>query len=184
MPLTLNPDEARIFRIMHRDNLAWIMDHGLHASNGQIRDPNFRNIGNLDLIGKRSGRVVTVGPGGTLSDYVPFYFTPFSIMMYNIHTGYNVPRVPNEEIVILVSSLRSAALRPQPNPLVDGRVRQMNRSLQQKSHRRARKGARRKKVTLHSFFRHDVFAQRHPEESHGAFCEAAQGPPHRKHSRV
>ena len=36
---------------------------------------------------------------------MPFYFTPFSIMMYNIHTGYNVPRVPNEQIVILVSSL-------------------------------------------------------------------------------
>ncbi len=43
--------------------------------------------------------------GGQLSDYVPFYFTPFSIMMYNIHTGYNVPHVPNEEILILVSSL-------------------------------------------------------------------------------
>ena len=26
-------------------------------------------------------------------------------MMYNIHTGYNVPQVPNEEILILVSSL-------------------------------------------------------------------------------
>jgi len=85
------------------------MDHGLHASNGKIRDPNFRNIGNLDLIDKRSRRVVTVGPGGTLCDYVPFYFTPFSIMMFNIHTGYNVRQVPNEEIVILVSSLHRVA---------------------------------------------------------------------------
>jgi hypothetical protein len=109
MPLTLNPERALIFRITHRDNLAWIMDHGLHASNGQILDPNFRNIGNLDLIDKRSHRIVGVGPGGTLSDYVPFYFTPFSIMMFNIHTGYNVRQVPNEEIVILVSSLHKAA---------------------------------------------------------------------------
>jgi hypothetical protein len=53
--------------------------------------------------------MVLVGPGGTLSDYIPFYFTPFSIMMLNIHTGYNVPQVPNEEIVILVSSLRRMA---------------------------------------------------------------------------
>jgi ssDNA thymidine ADP-ribosyltransferase DarT-like protein len=109
MPLTLSPDQARIFRITHRDNLPWIMDHGLHASNGQIRDPNFRNIGNLDLVDKRSRRVVKVGPGGTLSDYVPFYFTPFSIMMFNIHTGYNVRKVRNEEIVILVSSLHRVA---------------------------------------------------------------------------
>ena len=90
MAMTLNPDKALIFRIMHRDNLPWILDHGLHASNGEVSDPNFRNIGNVDLIEKRNLRPVRVGQGGTLSDYVPFYFTPFSIMMFNIHTGYNV----------------------------------------------------------------------------------------------
>jgi len=109
VPPTLNPDRALIFRITHRDNVPWILDHGLHAPNGQVLDPNFRNIGNLDLIDKRSLRVVKIGPGGTLSDYVPFYFTPFSIMMFNIHTGYNVRQVPNEEIVILVSSLYRVA---------------------------------------------------------------------------
>ena len=41
-----------------------------------------------------------------MSDYIPFYFTPFSIMMYNIKTGFGgIQKVPNEEIVILVSSL-------------------------------------------------------------------------------
>lgn len=101
----LNPQKALIFRIVHRDNLRWILDHGLHARNGKALDPDYRDIGNLDLIQKRSKRVVEIGPGGTLGDYVPFYFTPFSIMMYNIHTGYGVPRVKNEDIVILVSSL-------------------------------------------------------------------------------
>jgi hypothetical protein len=53
---------------------------------------------------------VPVPPGGTLSDYVPFYFTPYSIMLYNIKTGYGgVPREPNDDIVILVSSLRKVA---------------------------------------------------------------------------
>lgn len=112
MATTLNPEKALIFRIIHRDNLPWILDHGLHASNGEIADPNYRNIGNVDLIGRRNQRKVRVGPGGTLSDYVPFYFTPFSIMMFNIHTGYNVRQVPNEEILIVVSSLaRIAELR-------------------------------------------------------------------------
>jgi ssDNA thymidine ADP-ribosyltransferase, DarT len=77
----------------------------MHARNGEIFDPNFRNIGNVDLIDKRSRRVVEVTPGGTLSDYVPFYFTPYSIMMPNIMTGYNVRIVPADEIVIFVSSL-------------------------------------------------------------------------------
>src|SRR5580692_1147308 len=109
MSAALNADRPRIFRITHRDNVPWILEHGLHAPNGRVLDPNFRNIGNLDLIDKRSHRVVDIGPGGTLSDYVPFYFTPFSIMMFNIHTGYNVRHVPNEEIVILVSSLARIA---------------------------------------------------------------------------
>jgi hypothetical protein len=105
MAMTLKPEKALIFRIVHRDNLPWILDHGLHARNGLVFDPNYRNIGNVDLIGRREHRNVNVGPLGTLNDYVPFYFTPFSIMMYNIHTGYNVERVPNEEILIFVSSL-------------------------------------------------------------------------------
>jgi hypothetical protein len=105
MAMTLNPEKALIFRIVHRDNLPWILDQGLHARNGLVFDPNYRNIGNVDLIGKQAYRNVKVGPLGTLNDYVPFYFTPFSIMMYNIHTGYNVEQVPNEEILIFVSSL-------------------------------------------------------------------------------
>ena len=54
----------------------------MHARNGDRFDPNYRNIGNVDLIDKRSRRVVDVPPRGTLSDYVPFYFTPYSIMMW------------------------------------------------------------------------------------------------------
>jgi len=107
MSTNLNSDKALIFRLIHCDNLPWILDHGLHAKNGEKMDPNYRNIGNPDLIDKRSRRAVPIPPGGTLSDYVPFYFTPFSIMMLNIKTGYGgVRHVPNREIAILVSSLR------------------------------------------------------------------------------
>jgi len=42
-----------------------------------------------------------------LGDYVSFYFTPWSVMMSNIRTGHNgVTKRANDEIVILVSSLR------------------------------------------------------------------------------
>lgn len=111
MPLTLTQEKGLIFRITHRDNLPWILDNGLHARNGAIFDPNYRNIGNVDLIDKRSRRVVSVPPGGTLNDYVPFYFTPWSIMLYNIKTGYGVKQVPNEEILIFVSSLSRVAAK-------------------------------------------------------------------------
>ncbi len=56
--MSLSPTKALIFRIIHRDNLPWILDNGLHARNGKIFDPNYRNIGNPELIDKRSRRVV------------------------------------------------------------------------------------------------------------------------------
>lgn len=72
----LNPQKALIFRITHRDNIPWILKHGLHSRNSVLFDPNFVNIGNGDLIAKRHHRTIPQAPGGTLSDYVPFYFTP------------------------------------------------------------------------------------------------------------
>jgi hypothetical protein len=106
MTLKLNPEKALIFRICHIKNLPWILDNGLHARNGAAFDPKFFNIGNPDLIDKRATRKVEVGPRGTLSDYVPFYFTPYSIMLFNIKTGYGgIKQVANDDIVIFVSSL-------------------------------------------------------------------------------
>jgi ssDNA thymidine ADP-ribosyltransferase, DarT len=90
-----------------RDNVPWIMANGMHARNSGVVDPNFVPIGNPDLIDKRHSRRVPCAPHGTLSDYVPFYFTPFTPMLFNIKTGFNgVQRRPLDEVVIFVSSLR------------------------------------------------------------------------------
>ena len=103
--LTLSQEKAWIFRITHRENVPWILENGMHCRNGRF-NAQYKNIGNVDLIDKRSRRLVKMLPGGTLNDYVPFYFTPYSIMMFNIKTGYSgVTRVPNDDIVIFVSSL-------------------------------------------------------------------------------
>ena len=103
---SLNPEKALIWRIVHRDNLPWILDNGLYCGNGGNRSSTWVSIGNDELIVKRASHPVPVGPGGVLNDYVPFYFTPFSVMMKNIHSGRGgVQQRANEEIVILVSSL-------------------------------------------------------------------------------
>lgn len=103
----LNPQLARIFRLVHIANVPWILDHGaLHCQNSSDRDPNYVNIGNNALIEKRTRLNVPIPPFGPLSDYVPFYFTPFSIMMYNIKTGYGgITRRENKDIVMFVSSM-------------------------------------------------------------------------------
>ena len=104
--LFLNPTKALIFRIVHVRNLPWIIDNGLHCPNSDTQDPNYVSIGNASLIEKREHRTVPILPNGTLSDYVPFYFTPFSMMLYNIKTGYGgIAKRDNEEIAIIVSSL-------------------------------------------------------------------------------
>lgn len=104
---TLNPKDAQIFRITHVDNLRWICQNGIHCRSSSIRDPDFITIGSAELIEKRRSRSVPIPPGGTLEDYVAFYFTPFSPMLYNIKTGVGgVTRRENQDIAILVSSLR------------------------------------------------------------------------------
>ena len=112
---SLNPEKALIWRIIHRDNLPWVLDNGLHCGNSAVRSPNWVNIGSPELIDKRSRHPVPMPPGGFLNDYVPFYFTPFSVMMRNIHTGWGgMQHRKNEEILILVSSLHHVAAQGLP----------------------------------------------------------------------
>lgn len=102
----LNPTKALIFRIVHKDNIDQVLQNGCHCRSAMAGLGGYSEIGNQELIAKRVNRAVPCGPGGTLSDYVPFYFTPFTPMLYNIKTGYGVPQRPLEDIVFLVSSLR------------------------------------------------------------------------------
>ena len=107
----LVPEKALIFRIVHADNLDRILEGGLHCRNSPEADPAYRNIGSPEIISNRIERSVPIAPGGVFADYVPFYFTPFSIMLYNLKTGYNVPQIPNDEILIFVASLRTLVKR-------------------------------------------------------------------------
>lgn len=110
MSSNINPEKTLIFRIVHRINFPWILDHGMYCRNSAIHDPDYRTIGNTELIDKRHHRDVPIAPNGTLSDYIPFYFTPFTPMMLNIKTGYGgITRVPSEDVIIFVSSLRNLA---------------------------------------------------------------------------
>lgn len=117
---TLGPEKALIFRITHIENVPWILKHGLHCRSSENRDPNFREIGNPDLIDKRRHRKIDLPPGGTLADYIPFYFTPHSPMLLNIKTGcHGMRQTPMSDIVIFVSSLRTLAERKFPFVFTD-----------------------------------------------------------------
>ena len=58
-------------------------------SHNQLRDreTNYTNIAYESIQDRRSIKSVPCGVGGSLHDYVPFYFAPRSPMLYTIHRG-------------------------------------------------------------------------------------------------
>jgi len=102
----LSAEQALIFRITHRDNVPHILANGLHCQSSPTVNPDFVPIGHPDIMDRRKARQVITDPGGTLADYVPFYFTPCTPMLYNIVTGHlGIRRRTKAEIVVIVSSL-------------------------------------------------------------------------------
>lgn len=103
------PNPTLIFRITHVENVRWLLANGLHCANSGLKDPNFVQIGLPGLIQKRGTRPVPIPPGGTLDDYIPFYFGTHSAMLYNIHTGSGVKQVHQRDVVYVVSSTQRLA---------------------------------------------------------------------------
>jgi ssDNA thymidine ADP-ribosyltransferase, DarT len=112
MPPAAVPQPTRIYRIVHVDSLPTILARGaLHAP---TRTPNdglpYRTIHNTDVQASRRVKAVHCGPGGTVHDYLPFYFGPLSVMLLNLKTGrvagYSEGQAP---LVYLVSTAQAVA---------------------------------------------------------------------------
>jgi hypothetical protein len=99
-----------VFHITHVDNLASMAESGLHCDAGMTEhDVTFRGIAYTGLKAQRAATPVLCEPGGTLADYVPFYFAPRSPMLYTIHRG-NVAGAEGEQSRIVHLVLDSADL--------------------------------------------------------------------------
>lgn len=86
------PEPTPILRFIHIDNLSVCLRRGgLHAPNHTPSDGLvYRTIHNAEIQAKRRQTVIRCGLGGTVHDFVPFYFGFLSPMMLQLHTG----RVP------------------------------------------------------------------------------------------
>jgi len=82
---------------------------GLHAANSCPDDGlSYKTIHDVDVQTARRRRLVPCGPGGSIHDYVPFYFGPLSPMLLRLKSG----RVEGysegqEPIIYLVSTVES-----------------------------------------------------------------------------
>lgn len=101
-----------IYHITHIDNLGSIVAAGglVCDRKRQERQIACQGIAHQHIKGRRAARKVPIPPGGTLADYVPFYFAPRSPMLYAIHSGVvaNYP-AGQRPILHLVSSAETAA---------------------------------------------------------------------------
>jgi hypothetical protein len=106
------PRPTPIYRLLHIDNLEVILDcGGMHAPNNPPEGGcDYRAIHNVDIQKIRRQRPIPCGPGGTMHDYVAFYFGPRSPMLLQLHTG----RVENydegqEPLIYAVSTVETIA---------------------------------------------------------------------------
>jgi hypothetical protein len=97
--------------MVHIDNLPTLLARGaLHAPNHVPADGRpWRPIHATQTQADRGQKAVPCGPGGIILDYVGFYFGPRSPMLYRVHTGHNVAKIDQAEIVYLVSSAQAVA---------------------------------------------------------------------------
>jgi hypothetical protein len=110
--MPINVDRKYCYRICNIQNLAHILEVGLCTKNHPAASRHFHPIGNLEIIGVRDSTPVKIEGFGNIGDYVPFYFTPRSIMLYNIITGYKAPVVPQfarHEIIVIRAEIEELA---------------------------------------------------------------------------
>lgn len=101
MPGTI-PNPLWLYRIIHCNNLDFIMKNGVYVRGHANHDPNYINIGNKDIISVRDNFKVKLDGYGNIGEYVPFYFGKQSIMLYNILTGRGgVSRQDPKDIIYL-----------------------------------------------------------------------------------
>lgn len=99
MPIEV--DNLWVFRIIPIQNLERDLSNGLYSKNSAPSDPDRVIIGNKEIISERDTRIVKCYPGTVVNDYVPFYFSVRTPMLYNIVTGQGVPKVNQKDIVYL-----------------------------------------------------------------------------------
>lgn len=77
-----------IYHITPINNLERIIAEGGLRCDRAAQELKVVNIGHKHIKERRMNRQVPVGPGGTVGDYVPFYFAPRSPMLYAINGGW------------------------------------------------------------------------------------------------
>ena len=102
--MVINKNKDYCYRICHIDNISHLLNNGLCTKYHPSASEDYISIGNSQIIDVREDTQVRINGYGNISDYVPFYFTPKSMMLLNIITGYRKPvvkMIPKDKIIIV-----------------------------------------------------------------------------------
>lgn len=107
--MAANINDLWVYRIVHIQNLSHILKNGLFSKNNAPPNRYYVNIGNKEIIDERDKRTVPCFPGTVVNDYVPFYFSVRTPMLFNIHTGRVMPAIQQEDIIYLCCKFNTLA---------------------------------------------------------------------------
>lgn len=97
------PENIFLYRMVHWENVEYILRKGLCCHDHENADPDYINIGHRQLITDRHNHPVKLADAGNLGEYVPFYFAGHSPMLLLIKNGnQGVIKRPQEDIVYIV----------------------------------------------------------------------------------
>lgn len=94
-----------LYRMLHWQNVAYVLHYGLCCRTHAMADPDYINIGHRQLIEDRHDYAIPLPNKGSLGEYIPFYFAGHSPMLYLIMHGFKgVEQRPQEDIVFVVTT--------------------------------------------------------------------------------
>ncbi len=117
------PVPTPIFRLVHIESLDVLLRRGgLHAPQHTPNDGlPYRAIHNVDIQAERRVRPIPCGPGGTIHDYVSFYFGYLSPMLLQLKTGRVADYQEGQEpLIYLVASVQTVVEGGVPFVFSDG----------------------------------------------------------------
>lgn len=112
-----------IYHITHIRNLASILQRGCLLCDAERIRQGLVSVGiaHEHIKQRRARRTVPTCCGGTLANYVPFYFAPRSPMLYSISTGYVEAYAEGQAPVLhLVSSVEGVVANGLPFTFTNG----------------------------------------------------------------
>lgn len=99
--------DINLYRIVHQDNINYILQNGMFCVENEQFDSNNIFIGDSTLTNQRHVFKIPLPDAGNLGDYIPFYFGYRSPMLYNIKTGHRgIPMWSQSQIIYIVCKMQ------------------------------------------------------------------------------